>query len=330
LNAKRGPDDYTLNFYDSGNGYFKIVDINERGGFRVDFPMFYNTHSLFIQNRNEKDKIEDITFILDTIPAPAIVYRNGELPYNAYKPGALKAMDEKIAGNDSIDNDFLKRLTLPEVTVTAKKPRRDLMPNKVVDLNKADPTGKKYSSLMQMISDQFGEKAFQSHRGRPKTPIIELNGNACAPWELIYGWFVSRPVNEISNVRFYEAGSDYSQSFGADPRDLPLIISFLPVVSLNAYADSYRGNPKGAVILPFKGFYQAKEFYAPKYENNNTDKADNRTTIYWNPEVNTDSTGKAKVSFYNSDLKGKAIIKIAGVSFELKDAGTAFSHYLSK
>jgi len=103
----------------------------------------------------------------------------------------------------------------------------------------------------------------------------------------------------------------------------------LPVVSFTTYSNSYRGNPRGAIVLPFQGIYEAKEFYQPHYENNNVQTPDNRTTIYWNPEIQTDSTGKATVSFYNSDLKGEALIRISGVSYQLKDASSAISHYLS-
>ena len=67
----------------------------------------------------------------------------------------------------------------------------------------------------------------------------------------------------------------------------------------------------------------------PDYENNDNKIPDKRTTIYWNPEVQTDSTGKVKVSFYNSDLKGEAQIRISGVSYQLKDASSTISHYLS-
>src|ERR1035437_9957798 len=84
----------------------------------------------------------------------------------------------------------------------------------------------------------------------------------------------------------------------------------LPVVSFTTYSHSYRGNSKGAIVFPFQGIYKAREFYQPDYENNNSKIPDNRTTIYWNPEVKTDSTGKARVSYYNSDLKGEALIRI--------------------
>ena len=104
---------------------------------------------------------------------------------------------------------------------------------------------------------------------------------------------------------------------------------YLPVVSLKTYSNSYRGNPRGAIMFPFQGIYMAREFYQPDYENENVQTPDNRTTIYWNPEIQTDSTGTAKVSFYNSDLKGKGLIRISGVSFYLKDASTSSACYLS-
>jgi uncharacterized protein YfaS (alpha-2-macroglobulin family) len=82
-------------------------------------------------------------------------------------------------------------------------------------------------------------------------------------------------------------------------------------------------------MFPYQGIYMAREFYQPDYENNDNKIPDNRTTIYWNPEIQTDSTGKANVSFYNSDLKGEALIRISGVSYSLKDASSTISHYLS-
>ena len=82
-------------------------------------------------------------------------------------------------------------------------------------------------------------------------------------------------------------------------------------------------------MFPFQGIYMAREFYKPDYENEIVQTPDNRTTIYWDPEVQTDSTGTAMVSFYNSDLNGKALIRISGVSFYLKDASTSSARYLS-
>lgn len=50
-------------------------------------------------------------------------------------------------------------------------------------------------------------------------------------------------------------------------------------------------------------YYRAKQFAAPAYKQGEypEQRTDFRSTIYWNPSVQVDNSGKAKVSFYNSD-----------------------------
>lgn len=80
--------------------------------------------------------------------------------------------------------------------------------------------------------------------------------------------------------------------------------------------DSYKyKSVPGVIYYSFKGFYQAREFYSPKYDHPQTatDPVDGRTTIYWNPNVNTDKSGKASVEFYNGDGKGLYRTIIEGI-----------------
>ena len=168
-----------------------------------------------------------------------------------------------------------------------------------------------------------------------------------------YKWATIIPVNEISNVKFYEAGGEYSK-FVTPPPPLPMdpLMSvenpyysmghnqlfteslsgqiFPSVVSFTTYSNSYRGNPVGTLVFPYQGIFLASEFYKPDYENKKNQIPDDRTTIYWNPEIKTGSDGKARVSFYNSDLKGEAVIRISGVSFYLNDVSSATTKYFSK
>ena len=366
-NSRRPGSDYNISFLDFKTGYNGIVKVDEKSRFKIDMPFFNDSHIFIIQNRNKKERIDDLGFNLDTIPVPGINYRNNELPFVSYKPGYLKALNEKYAEMKSLDASNIKYNYIPEVSVRAKSHPWYSKPDITNNLDKKDPTGKKYSSLFQMIYEEFGEKAFTAigpwTSGNSYQPILVVNGTpmtaaTCPPCydAELYQWAASIPVNEISNVKFYEAGSEFSKYLtpptgkpsslrmnDAGPPSLmedPLAYSkeiwakilghhYLSVVSFTTYSKAYRGNPKGAIIFPFQGIYQAREFYKPDYENDNSKIPDNRTTIYWNPEIKTDSTGKAKVSFYNSDLKGEALIRISGVSYSLKDASTAVSNYLS-
>ena len=65
------------------------------------------------------------------------------------------------------------------------------------------------------------------------------------------------------------------------------------------------------------GYSTERNFNAPDYGNPKTDtsKTDFRSTIYWNPEVVTNSvTGAADISFYASDLPGTYRIVGEGIT----------------
>jgi len=73
-------------------------------------------------------------------------------------------------------------------------------------------------------------------------------------------------------------------------------------VYLYTYKDGqYRGIHKGIRRATINGYTYSKEFYSPKYDYTVfPDEKDYRRTLYWNPNVKSDSTGVAKISFYNN------------------------------
>ncbi|MBE9586146.1 carboxypeptidase regulatory-like domain-containing protein [Mucilaginibacter sp. JRF] len=71
--------------------------------------------------------------------------------------------------------------------------------------------------------------------------------------------------------------------------------------------------PSVAKLSP-KGYNVAKSFYSPKYlPGNKSFGADLRSTIYWNPRVQTDkATGKTFVEFYTADSPGNYKVVVEG------------------
>ena len=66
------------------------------------------------------------------------------------------------------------------------------------------------------------------------------------------------------------------------------------------------------------GYAKNREFYIPKYnlaKPNNT-VSDLRTTVYWNPKIITDATGKASFEFFNADGKGTYRAVLEGIDGE--------------
>jgi len=62
------------------------------------------------------------------------------------------------------------------------------------------------------------------------------------------------------------------------------------------------------------GFYKARDFYSPRYSPGPTSNLpDQRSTIFWNPELVTDKTGKASMQFLNGDNKGPHHVIVEGI-----------------
>ena len=65
------------------------------------------------------------------------------------------------------------------------------------------------------------------------------------------------------------------------------------------------------------GYQTPAEFYAPAYATETARRSmvpDYRTTLYWNPAVEFDETGRATVEFYTSDAPADYDITIEGIS----------------
>ena len=69
-------------------------------------------------------------------------------------------------------------------------------------------------------------------------------------------------------------------------------------------------------VLMISGYNLVKEFYSPVYKNDEekNKKLDLRTTIYWEPNLIIDDSGKASLKFFNSDIPGEYELRIEGLS----------------
>lgn len=74
---------------------------------------------------------------------------------------------------------------------------------------------------------------------------------------------------------------------------------------------------KGQINFRMLGYSTPAEFYSPKYATQKPDIfEDDRLTLLWNPKIITDSEGRAEVTFYTSDMPGKYLITLEGISPE--------------
>lgn len=90
-------------------------------------------------------------------------------------------------------------------------------------------------------------------------------------------------------------------------------------------------NTDGSVYYTFHGFEKNRTFYSPKYGVNILPAAqpDQRTTIYWQPDVTTDNTGDASFDFFNSADPGTYRVVVEGMDTK-GNIGRHVYHYTVK
>ncbi len=99
------------------------------------------------------------------------------------------------------------------------------------------------------------------------------------------------------------------------------------IVSYTTYKGDLPGfslNPHD-VILDYDGLQKQRIFYSPDYSTDNARQSrlpDFRDVLYWSPDVNTNTNGEGKISFFTGDIPGKYLVEIQGISAN-GDAGSS-------
>jgi hypothetical protein len=73
----------------------------------------------------------------------------------------------------------------------------------------------------------------------------------------------------------------------------------------------------GAIVIDYEGLQQQREFYEPAYENDAQLQSripDTRNQLFWSPQVKTQIENKSHYTFWSSDLTGKFVIIIQGIT----------------
>jgi len=137
-----------------------------------------------------------------------------------------------------------------------------------------------------------------------------LNGRKLSSDEftdIIEGGIQPEDIAKIEVVNHNQAMINFLRDPGTPPAGFLLILT-KPATTRKHY------DPNIVNITP-KGYNKVRQFYSPRYDRptlHNT-QPDSRTTIYWNPYVNTDASGKATLDFYNADGPGTYRVVVEGI-----------------
>ena len=290
---------------------------------------------------------------------------NGNMRFytrNIYGPGELVTMAEGLQDvkyNIDINTPFSDQFSAEKTPSLALSPhlKNALLTNSIntqVQKKYASEQWRKYL-LPQMDTSTFYGKADERYALDDYTRFTTMEE---VLREYVLGVLVGRAGGkfhltafDVPNNRLFR-DNPLVLLDGVPVTDMNRIISYDPlkvkkveVVKRRYYSGSllfdgivnfvtYKGNLEefqldpGAVVVDFEGMQLQREFYVPEYQTTeqlNSHTADFRNLLYWAPVIQTDNNGKAQIQFYTSDLSGKYIGIIEGITDDGKAGSSSFT-----
>lgn len=120
------------------------------------------------------------------------------------------------------------------------------------------------------------------------------------------------PIAAVSSVE-YLSSPTYTTIYGPKGQNGVFVITTKGIGDTKA-SPSKEAAP-GILTFTPKGYYLAREFYSPQYDDPKTNKtlANLRNTIYWQPDLVTDQTGYASFEYYNAGSPGTYLVVVEGI-----------------
>ena len=255
-------------------------------------------------------------------PKPQFSKLNGNYPFEIVWPEGLIATVKERALMQQLTSDS-KTIELEGVTVGAKTLQEEqtsgrklygegdatLKPDEI-------PGGSGYVNIFQMIQGRVAGVRV-NFNGISASVQIRGVGSIQAGTEPLY-LLDNVPVDAATlglisprDVESIEVFKDPARTaiFGSQGAN-----GAIAVYTKTGAGISYQ-SVGGTLVTKYGGYSSPREFYSPKYDEKSalTAATDRRATLFWNPLLKTDESGKAKIDFFNSDSAKRHLIVIEGI-----------------
>ena len=302
-----------------------LTDVN--GEFKFENLNFSDSTKFIVQARNEKDR-KNVDIELNRIPAQLVTKNKNEpmLEVNVNRSILPYLQNSKNQFDELRRYGIIgKSIMLAEVKVVEKKP---------VLKNSSNLNGAGNADAIIKSEDLLNCPFLtQCIQGRV-AGIIVSNGivysarsmnssfQGPVPMQIVIDGMMVEPefissINplDVESIEVLKSGAN-TAIYGMRGGGGVLVIN----TKRGETNKDYRNYAPGIISYNPKGLYKGREFYSPDYADPkiNTKMADLRTTIYWNPNIVSDSTGKASVEFFNGDGIGKYKAIVEGVDINGK------------
>lgn len=302
--------------FSTAGGMFLLDTVtDDQGAFAFKNLVFRDSVKFVIQARNAKGG-KDVEIDLDNIASPIVTANKNAADVEVNVNSSLMPY---LQNSKTQYDDFLKygmvnkTIMLKGVTISDKRKSALKNSDNLNGAGNADQviTSDKLEACATLTQCLLGKAYFinfrngiaYSNRSPNTAMLVVLDGMSMDDFDLD-----QISPSDVASVEVLRSIA-YSAIYGSRASGGVLIIT----TKRGDDATGYKAYAPGIITYYPKGYYKAREFYSPKYDDpkTNTRVADLRTTIFWEPNIITDKTGAASLSFFNSDGKGtyKAVIE---------------------
>jgi hypothetical protein len=294
--------------------------------------------NVLIQSSKKSGKKMNYTVILNKKESPPVIFNH---PKTIEKlDSVIQVLVEKNVEREKIDDAFPLQsgnILIKEVEVKAYRltpSRKKVMeeygePDEVIEGKEILDKEEKWSyGIYSVLLFNYPEKV-NIIRGRDGNLYAKLyNGemtlvviDGIPVMHYAYSLIPNIPPSEVSSFEIIEYAKNFSSLYcKVFPQSCRYAPAWGNVIAIYTYGQNgIYGvtRPVGLMQASVPAFSAPREFYAPKYENPDSDdrnKPDLRALIHWEPVLKTDSLGNASVSFYNADNVGEMVVIVEAIS----------------
>lgn len=305
------------------NTYKTYTD--NKGDFKFKNIQFYDSATVFIQGKNQRDKTNTFISVNDfEIESPLITEYDlskmenfSNIPTDFYRMRYMNklAMNAYYPENNT---QLIEEVEVVEMIFDDGHSRHYVNPNYSFAMNESF---RRYNSLFQLLPARFPS-------------IMYINGRIISRRKNVHGDDVAFLMDGVQ-VSGYEAntidldkidkiemlvglnalylGLKTNESINSRSSKYTTVISIL-TKSKGKYVPEPVAIP-GTIVKRIKCYTPYREFYSPVYtaENIYAEAPDYRTTLYWNPSVKMDLKTK-NLSFFTCDNLARYKVIVEGIS----------------
>jgi hypothetical protein len=307
ITGKLVPDIHVYLSIPSTRTEFRVTTSNEEGLFKFEMPWFYGSQELILQTNPD----EDSTCHAEIFSPFSEKYAQYPLPKYTLPVNHNTILDQSIA--EQVQHIYSGK-------------RINLFSRQAVDTNSfyVEPDEKylldnytRFQTMEEVIREYVVSTNVTIKRDKFLLQLVNKPEG---------GYFKYAPLILIDGVPFF----DPNELFMQDPlkikrldlvnRQYSLGYSYFNgIVNVTTYNGDLEGISMNAraTVLDYPGIPEQREFFSPAYETEdqiNSPVPDFRTLLYWSPEIKSESKNKHTVSFYSSDIPGKYVASIMGIT----------------